>query len=217
MTKPSAVVFDLDGTLVDSAPDYVAALNELLDADGQPAVDFTIARNRVSRGAYALLDLGFGPSQKTPERMRLRERLLEIYGGRLTRSSTLFDGVENLLDTIEQRGITWAIATNKPTFLTLPVLKHFGLERRSAGLVCGDTLQRPKPAPDPILHVCQMANIDPATAVMVGDASCDIEAGHAAGLTTVVATYGYIAAEIDVSDWAADYLIQQPGQLLELL
>ncbi|MDB4614676.1 HAD-IIIA family hydrolase [bacterium] len=217
MKKPAGVLFDLDGTIVDSAPDYIAALNQLLRDEGRDEVDFEVARGSVSRGAYALLALGFGEEGKSPARMKLRERLLEIYSNALTERSTLFHGVIDVLDAIEQRGITWAIVTNKPTFLTIPVVEHFRLSRRAAAIVCGDTLEVAKPSPEPLYHACQQASLDPTETVMVGDALCDIQAGNAAGAKTVVATYGYTVEAIDVAQWGADYSIDSPIELLKLI
>lgn len=211
------VIFDLDGTLVDSAPDYVAALNELLESEGRPPVDFQNARACVSRGAHALLRIGFGDSLTDSMRTVMRQRLLDIYFGRLSQESVLFDGMANVLDHLDDQQITWCIVTNKPEFLTTPLVKALSLNARAACIVSGDTLAHAKPHPEPILHACEVAGLIPASSMMVGDAIVDIEAGRAAGLATVIARYGYISADDDTTAWKADFHIDAPVELLGLL
>ncbi len=211
----SGVLFDLDGTLLDSAPDYIGALNQFLLERQEPPVPFQKAREYVSMGAWALLRVGL---QREPDRARdtgLRKRLLEIYLNRITQESSLFSGVETVLNALDNRGIPWGIVTNKPGHLTAPLLDHFGLTRRSGCSVSGDTLAVAKPNPEPILYACRAMDIDPQRAIMVGDAKPDIDAGRAAGTRTVLCRFGYIPPEADWKAWDADVVIDSMPQLLD--
>ena len=210
----SGVLFDLDGTLLDSAPDYVAALNTLLHEQGLPPVDFVQARQLVSRGAWALLKLGLGREPHREQDLPLRIRMLDVYRGRLTLESRLFPGVEQLLQTLDERGIPWGIVTNKPGFLTAPLLDHFGFTARSKCSIAGDTLAMAKPDPEPILHACREMGIDPQSSIMVGDAEPDIRAGQAAGTRTVLCRYGYLPDREDWRSWKPDLVVDAIGELL---
>jgi len=197
-----AVLFDLDGTLVDTAPDIAAALNALRLQEGQPALDYEQIRPVVSRGGAALIGLAFpGTGDETGE--RLRREFLAIYRQRLQEDSRLFPEMEQLLVWIERCGWQWGIVTNKPAWLTRPLLAAMGLDRRIDCLVCGDMVNRPKPAPEALLLACAQLECVPGQALYIGDARRDIEAGRAAGLHTLVAGYGYIAADEDPTEWGA--------------
>lgn len=215
--KSSAVLFDLDGTLLDSAPDYVGALNELLVEVGRNTIDFDIARRSVSRGAWALLSAGFEREMDRDADLPLRLRLLEIYSQRLTKETTLFDGIETLLDALDDVGTPWSIVTNKPGFLTEPIVEAFGLSSRAKSIVSGDTLEHAKPHPEPVLHVCREMGVSPTDAVMIGDARVDIEAGRAAGARTIATLYGYIPDAEDVPAWNADASVGSAAEILTLL
>ena len=216
-----AVLFDLDGTLLDTAPDMVGALNDLLAEQSLAPVDYGLARAHVSHGAFGLVDIAFGQID-TDERTRLRDRFLEIYAGRVATATTLFDGMEGVLQSVEATGLAWGVVTNKPGNLTEPLLAALGLLSRCACVVSGDTVARRKPHPEPLLHaVGQIDAIarrpDGALAMYVGDADRDIQAGRAAGMITVAATYGYIPPDDDPTQWNADHIIEHPQQLLDIL
>ena len=211
-----AILFDLDGTLLDTAPDMVAALNRLLRESGEGPVDYALARAHVSKGALGLIDLGFG-QLKEARRMSLRDRYLEVYRGQLAQESRLFDGMEEVLQHIEGNGLVWGIVTNKPGFLTDPLLDELSLLGRSAVTISGDTLPERKPHPRPLLHAAAQIGVAPAHSIYVGDDARDIQAGNAAGMTTVTALYGFITPDDDPADWSADHQIERPGDLLTII
>lgn len=211
------VLFDLDGTLVDTAPDMADALNALRAEQGLPALPFTDLRPVVSMGARGLLHAGMGLDPEDPDYASLRERFLAIYQTRLCRESRLFGGMDSVLAGIETRGLRWGVVTNKPGWLSEPLLTQLGLERRACCIVSGDSAARAKPHPDPLFLACRLSDFKPAHCVYVGDAGRDIEAGQAAGMRTVAAAYGYIPAGDAAAAWGADAVIEQPLTLLEWL
>lgn len=216
MGHPSAVLFDLDGTLLDTAPDMVPTLNRLLGEESRSPLPYEQARSYVSDGVHGLLRLAFGELAEI-ERARLQRRYLHIYAGRLAVATRLFDGMEQVLAGIEQRQIPWGVVTNKPSALTEPLLEQLGLRARCACVVSGDTLAQRKPDPRPLLHALDLISAEIAAAVYVGDAPRDITAGRAAGMRTVAALYGYIPADADASCWGADHAIRNPVDLLALI
>jgi len=216
-----AVLFDLDGTLLDTAPDMVGALNDLRAEESLDPVDYDIARAHVSHGAFGLVDVAFGRIDEA-KRLRLRDRFLEIYAGRVATETTLFDGMAAVLNQVEADGLAWGIVTNKPGNLTEPLLAALGLSSRCACVVSGDTVARRKPHPQPLLHAMRLINAaaspcDAQQLMYVGDADRDIQAGKAAGMITVAATYGYIPPDDDPLQWHADHIIEHPPQLLDIL
>ena len=216
-----AVLFDLDGTLLDTAPDMVGALNDLRAEQSCAPVDYATARAHVSHGAFGLVDIAFGRID-AEKRLRLRDRFLEIYANRVATETTLFDGMEMVLNRLEADGLAWGIVTNKPGSLTEPLLAALGLLSRCACVVSGDTVAQRKPHPEPLLHAMRQIHPaaepgDSAQLVYVGDADRDIQAGKAAGMITVAATYGYIPLDDDPLQWNADHIIEQPPQLLDIL
>ena len=211
-----SVLFDLDGTLLDTAPDMVGALNALRGEEQLGPVPYAIARAHVSTGAIGLLKLAF-PNHADRDMRRLHQRYLQIYANRLSEETVPFPGIEELLVTLERSGLDWGVVTNKPASLTEPLLEALELLHRCACVVSGDTLPERKPHPGPLLHAVAQAGMDTSAAMYIGDASRDIEAGKAAGLTTVAATYGYILPGDDPSGWGADLMIGRPGELLDYL
>lgn len=211
-----AVLFDLDGTLLDTAPDMVGALTALRAEERLGPVPYTIARAHVSAGAIGLLKLAF-PTHADQDMRRLHQRYLQIYADRLSAETVPFPGIEELLVSLERSGLVWGVVTNKPASLTEPLLDALELLHRCACVVSGDTLPERKPHPGPLLHALAQTGVDSSTAMYIGDASRDIEAGKAAGLTTVAATYGYIVPGDDPSGWGADLVIGHPGELLDYL
>jgi phosphoglycolate phosphatase len=211
-----AVLFDLDGTLLDTAPDMVGALAELLDAEGRAPVNYDAARAHVSRGALGLIDMAFGALEEA-HRMSLRDRYLEVYERRLAVASALFDGMADVLGHLERADISWGVVTNKPGYLAEPLLDALGLLARSSALVSGDTLPERKPHPQPLLHAATLSGVAPAASMYVGDDARDITAGNAAGMTTVTALYGFIPPDENPLDWPADHRIERPIDLLSIL
>ncbi len=212
---PSGVLFDLDGTLLDSAPGLYAALEGLAAESGVAIPPYATIRDVVSRGARAVLETAWPGAD--PETLRSRTpRFLELYAAVMADKSQPFEGVETLLATLESAGIPWGIVTNKAGFLARPLLEQLGLWQRAAGVVAGDTLPQRKPDPAPVLHACELAGMVPARGVFVGDDPRDVQAGREAGLYTVAAAWGYLDGG-DPRDWGADAIIDHPGQLTDLL
>jgi phosphoglycolate phosphatase len=211
------VLFDLDGTLLDTAPDLADALNQVLRQNGQQTLPYENIRPVVSHGGIALIELGFGLAPGDPTFDGLRKQLLDIYRDNISRKTRPFPGITELLEHLEKRGINWGIVTNKPGWLTDPLLRDLGLYDRAACVVSGDTLSERKPHPAPMLHACIQAGSRPAQCVYIGDARRDIEAGRNAGMHTLVALFGYIGADDDTGTWQADAAISTPDALLAWL
>lgn len=212
-----AVLFDLDGTLIDTAPDMIAALDRLLAENGRPALPFDVARTQVSHGSGGLVRLGFPDLAETPRFEELRQRYLAIYFEAVVRDTRLFDGFDAVLGAIESRGAPWGIVTNKPAFLTAPLLRALALDRRAGCVVSGDTLPQRKPHPAPLLHAATALGIEPGACVYVGDAERDVQAARAAGMPVLLAGYGYLGPDDDTAAWAADAALAAPADLLEWL
>ncbi|HHH43273.1 MAG TPA: phosphoglycolate phosphatase [Gammaproteobacteria bacterium] len=208
------VLFDLDGTLLDTAPDLANALNAVLEQNGQPALPFERIRPVVSHGGRALIELGFGLEPSHPDFEPLRIQLLDHYLAHIADQTRLFPGMDEVLDHIEQSGRKWGVVTNKPGWLTNPLLDALDLRRRAAGIVSGDTLEERKPHPAPLLHACELVGTPPGDCLYVGDAERDIEAGHQAGMATLVALFGYLMEQDRPETWGATALIHSPQELL---
>ena len=213
-TKVRYVLFDLDGTLVDTALDMASALNQALATHGKPPLPFEKIRPVVSLGSAAMILAGFNITETATDFIPLRDEFLEIYRNNLTRHSRLFPGMEQVLAELEKNGSRWGIVTNKPGWLTRPLLQGLGLDTRTNCIVSGDTLNHRKPHPAPLLHACQLLNCAPNDTLYAGDARRDVEAGINAGMTTLVAAYGYIGAADDPESWGADGLINSPAEIL---
>ncbi len=214
--RHTALLLDLDGTLLDTAPDMALALNRLRCEHGHPELPFGTVRPHVSHGARALVELGFGtPAPEEFERLRLR--FLALYADALAGGTRLFPGCAELLEALERRGIPWGIVTNKPGYLTTPLLAALGLQRRAACVVAGDTLAERKPHPLPLLHAAALIGRAPGDCIYAGDAERDIIAGRAAGMRTVAVRYGYLADGEDPAAWRPDAIVGAPGELLGLL
>lgn len=217
MSNINTVLFDLDGTLIDTAPDMANALNILLQEQGEPVMAFEQIRPVVSNGSVALVKLGFGDKLAEDRLNTLKQRYLDIYQQHLCEDSALFDGMERLLEFIERSDMRWGVVTNKPGWLTEPLMDLLGLKQRAACIVSGDTTSNRKPHPQPMYHACQSAGSAPHECVYVGDARRDIEAGRNAGMKTVIALYGYIGDWENLNDWGADHRIDQAMDMIALL
>jgi 2-phosphoglycolate phosphatase len=216
-TDIRTVLFDLDGTLLDTAPDLAAALNTVLEENQLPALPYESIRTVVSHGGSALITIGFKLQQDDPRFDPLRQRLLAVYRENISRRTTLFPGMDALLQEIEQRGLNWGVVTNKPGWLTDPLLKDLQLYDRAICVISGDTLQQRKPHPAPLLHACQLAGSLPEQCLYVGDAQRDIEAGRNAGMHTMVALFGYFTDQDQPHSWGATHSIEEPRELLAWL
>jgi phosphoglycolate phosphatase len=211
------VLFDLDGTLLDTAPDLAAALNTVLVENNRPPLPFEAIRPVVSHGGIALIELGFRLARTDPAFEPLRQRLLAVYRANLSGKTRPFEGMEVLLDALEARGLNWGVVTNKPGWLTEPLLRDLGLFDRAACIISGDTLEERKPHPAPMLLACRQAGSEPAQCVYIGDAQRDIEAGRNAGMHTLVALFGYLLAHDDPRTWDASGTINTPAEVLDWL
>jgi len=211
-----AVLFDLDGTLLDTAPDMVGALNELRRENQRPALPYEVARAVVSHGSGRLVKLGF-PDVDPTTCEELQRRFLVIYRDNLSVATRLFAGMDGVLAALHARGLLLGIVTNKPAWLTVPLLDQLGLAPLFACVVSGDTVSARKPDPLPMLHAAKLAGVDATRCLYVGDAQRDVQAAHAAGMPALVATYGYLEAGEDWRAWGGDGFIDEPAALLDWL
>jgi N-acetyl-D-muramate 6-phosphate phosphatase len=216
MTNP-AVLFDLDGTIADTAPDLGYALNQQRQARGLPALPIAEVRSHASSGARGLLKIGFDMTPDDSGYEAMRDEFLDIYEENLARSSDLFPGVASLLAQIEQRGMAWGIVTNKAERFTFPLLRALGLLERSGVVICGDTTPHPKPHPAPLLAAADKIGVAATNCLYVGDDERDVQAGQAAGMPVIVARYGYLGNGKPPESWGADGYIDSPMELLGFL
>jgi len=207
---PSKVLFDLDGTLLDTAPDLAWALNEVRARKGLPALDFERIRPHVSHGSFALTRIGCDADETSDDFEQFRLALLEIYSENVARETRLFAGMDLLLADLEARSILWGIVTNKPGWLTNPLLEQLGLDARAAVVISGDTTEKKKPHPAPLLLAAERMRTRPRECVYVGDAERDVAAGKSAGMYTLAALYGYIGPDDSPFDWGADAMVNAP-------
>ncbi|MFP4243914.1 MAG: HAD family hydrolase [Ectothiorhodospira sp.] len=210
------LLLDLDGTLVDTAPDMHAALCRLQARHGTEPLPFEAVRDHVSHGSVALVRLGFpGIEGETFE--ALKQEYLTLYAEALHVDSILFPGMAEILERIEAQGMNWGVVTNKPGWLTEPLLHSMGLRTKAATVISGDTTPERKPHPLPLLQACREAGSAPHQCLYIGDALRDIQAGRAAGMATLAALYGYIDADQTPDTWGADGFIHHPGEILPWL
>lgn len=212
-----AVLFDLDGTLADTAPDLGWAANALREAEGLAPLPLATLRPYVSQGARGLLYVAFGIAPGQARYDELSQHFLSLYAGRLCVDTRLFDGVAELLDQLDALGLAWGIVTNKRMRFTDPLVAQLGLTPRTNCVVSGDTTAEAKPSPLPVLHACRLLNCRPERTLYVGDDRRDIVAGNAAGCRTVAAAYGYLGDSGPALAWGADLLIDAPYELAPFL
>ena len=212
-----AILFDLDGTLADTAADLGAVLNRLRSEAGQAPLPAATIRPHVSKGVRGLLGIGFALAPGDDGYAELHQRFLAYYGDSLCVATTLFEGVLGLLASLEAEGIKWGVVTNKTSRYTLPVMAALGLGRRAACIVSGDSSPRPKPAADPLLLASTLAGALPARCLYVGDDLRDMQAARAAGMGAIAAAWGYLGDGLPLDAWGADAIIQSPGGLTGLL
>ncbi|MBU9490080.1 phosphoglycolate phosphatase [Burkholderia multivorans] len=217
LQRCEAVLFDLDGTLADTAPDLAAAVNKMQRVRGLPETPLDALRRLASAGARGLLGGAFGITPETPGYDAMRDEFLANYAADICVQTTLFPGIAEVLDELEARGVRWGIVTNKAMRLTAPLVELLGLASRAACVVGGDTTPHSKPHPAPLLHAAGLLALAPDRIVYVGDDLRDIQAGYAAGMATVAAAYGYCGDGAAPGDWRAQHLVGTTGELRDLL
>jgi 2-phosphoglycolate phosphatase len=216
-TRVSAVLFDLDGTLLDTAPDLVFAANAALAEAGIPTRSMDELKPCISGGAAAMLRCALNGDHEEPLFERVLQRTLALYQIHVADRTRFFDGVESVLATLDRHGIPWGIVTNKTSRFTDPLLEKLNLADRARCVVSGDTTSEKKPHPLPLLEACRRLNLSPEACVYVGDAPGDVKAGRCAGMATLTALYGYIGTDAAPHNWGADGLLETPRDLLPWL
>jgi N-acetyl-D-muramate 6-phosphate phosphatase len=211
------VLFDLDGTLIDSAPDLAGAANRLRADHGLEPLPLEALRPMVGSGARGMVGVAFGVAPGEPRFEALRDAFLAHYEAGLLERTGPFDGVADLLSALEAAGIAWGIVTNKATRFTAPIVAGLGLAQRAGVVVCGDTTPHSKPHPEPLLHAARALGVAPEHVAYVGDDLRDAQAARAAGMPMLAATWGYLGQGEPVHDWGADALVDAPSQVLDWL
>ncbi len=211
------VLFDLDGTLADTAPDLGAALNSVLEEEGVAPLPMEATRPVTSQGVRGLLRVGLGIGPDDTNYQTLAQRVLKHYAAGICRHTRLFDGMPGVLATLESRGIKWGIVTNKHARFTEPLVDALGLMQRAACVISGDSAAHPKPHPAPLLMACERANVAPTHSIYVGDDLRDIQAGKAAGMCTIAAAWGYLGEDEAIHEWGADHIAPTPEALLDVV
>lgn len=212
-----AVLFDLDGTVVDSAPDLAGAANEMRRARGLPEVPYARLRAMVGSGARGLVGEAFGVGPDDESFIELRDEFLARYESRMTLQTRIFEQVETLLDALDARAVPWGIVTNKAIRYADPLTRALGLHERAAVVIGGDTTPHAKPHPAPLLEAARRMQIDPACCLYVGDDIRDVQAGQAAGMCTVAVTWGYLGVGDPVESWGAHHTVDIAMDVLNLL
>lgn len=212
-----AVLFDLDGTFADTAPDLAAALNHTRATRGLAPLPLEVLRPQCSHGSRGLLKTGFGIDPDHPDYDTLRDIFLDHYANNICVHSQLFGDTAKLIATLEQRGIKWGIVTNKPHRYTVPLMQALGYADRAACLVSGDSFAHAKPHPEPLLKACQLIGVAAAECLYLGDDQRDMQAANAAGMCGIIANYGYVGADATVENWNAHGSIDKPTELLGLI
>ncbi len=212
-----AVLFDLDGTLADTAPDMTDALNELLVRHGKDRLDYEQTRKHTSRGSIALIKLGYSGSLDENKTLRLRDEFMQIYARMLDNKTRLFPGVPLLLDFLDRAGLPWGIVTNKPGRLTEPLIQKLGLAPRTGCTISGDSFPERKPSPEPLARAADLLGVDQTDCLYMGDDPRDVQAGKAARMKTAVAAYGYIQDYQDPHTWGANVVLENALELKDWL
>ncbi len=217
-TSIKAMLFDLDGTLVDTAADFTAVLNDMTRAAGVAPTSYDAIHQTVSNGARALVKLAFDLDPEHPQFQSHLDTLLGLYQQRIENTqATLYPGMDALLAHMEARDIKWGVVTNKPQLYSRPLLSKLQLLERCASLICPDDVTHTKPHPEPLLLACTQMGLSPDTVIYVGDHPRDIEAGNAAGMYTIAVTYGYLPATPAVSTWGADLIVDHVHEIQQCL
>lgn len=214
-----AILFDLDGTLLDTSRDFHIAINKVLHTQNRAPADYDAMRDAISFGskriiASTLLNQDLSEEESNAYIEQVLPEFLKHYADTEFKNTMPFPGIDALLNSIEAANLRWGIVTNKNTVLTEPLLRNTGYLDRSSCLVCGDTTPHPKPAPDPLFHACKLLNTTPDECIFIGDSINDILAGKAAGMRTIAAAFGFIPRNVDVKDWQADAIAHSPDEIL---
>jgi len=212
-----AVLFDLDGTFADTAPDLAAALNHVRSLYDLPSLPLETLRPQASHGSAGLLKVGFDVEPDAAKFTTLRDAFLDYYTAHICDHTELFPGMAELIDVLEQRDLPWGIVTNKPHRFTVPLMEALGYAQRATCLISGDTCLRAKPYPDPLFRASEMMGIPPKNCIYLGDDLRDIEAGQGAGMRSIIAGYGYIDERADLNTWHSDGEIDNPLGLLNYI
>ncbi|UUX97528.1 phosphoglycolate phosphatase [Aquabacterium sp. J223] len=212
-----AVLFDLDGTLIDSAPDLAAAANAMRTRRGLPPLPYPRLRPMVGTGARGMVGAAFGLAPGDEHFDALKDEFLATYADGLLQATGVFADMRPVLQALDERGLPWGIVTNKVERFTRPIVAGLGLDDRAAVLVCGDTMPRAKPHPDPLLEAARRLGVPPAACVYVGDDLRDVQAGRAAGMATLAAAWGYLGEAEPIGAWGADAVLERPHALLQWL
>jgi len=216
-TPLQALLFDLDGTLLDTAPDFAFVVNTLLERHGRAPQPYARIRQTVSDGARGMVHGAFGYGDDDPAFEPLRRELLSLYTSHLADNTRLFDGMETVLQFCETQGIAWGVVTNKPSVYAVPLMRALNLDRRCAALVCPDHVKNRKPDPESLLLACRQIGCAPEATLYAGDHRRDIEAGHNAGMQTVACAYGYVHRDDPCDNWNAEFIMQQPRDMLDIV
>ncbi|WP_404363564.1 HAD-IA family hydrolase [Marinobacter sp.] len=213
----AAVLFDLDGTLLDTAPDFIRCLNQLRTELAMAPLPPQALRNAVSNGARAMVEVGFGLVPEDADYTERHTAFLDLYEAGIAVETRLFPEMESVLEWLESRQIPWGIVTNKPARFTVPLLRALELDQRCAVAICPDHVSQRKPHPEAMYLACRQIGADPGACVYVGDHRRDIEAGRNAGMITVAASYGYIESPAEITAWEPDHIVHSPTGLADLL
>ncbi|WP_299978115.1 HAD-IA family hydrolase [uncultured Pseudoteredinibacter sp.] len=217
MSKLKAVLFDLDGTLIDTAPDFIRVVNQLLAEDKRPAISDESIRATVSAGSRALVQLAYNLNAGDEQVEAIRERLLKLYEQQLAIDSRPFEGINELLNKLGEHNIAWGISTNKPEYYTRLLMEQLPLDPSPAIVLSPDQVPNAKPAPDSLLIACEYIGCSVEEAIYIGDHERDIESGKRAGMPTIAAAYGYVPVGESAEDWNADYTIQSARDIWPII
>ncbi len=212
-----ALLFDLDGTLLDTAPDFITAINKQLKRHGRNPLVGDAIRTSVTHGSIGIIESVYNIKQDHPEFEPLKEEFLQLYLDNISEKTGLFDGLRQVLDSCKERNIPWGIVTNKPLKYTAPLMADLGLDKQSATTICPDHVANPKPDPEALILACSQINIAPKNCIYIGDHVRDIQAGKSAGMSTIAAQWGYIEEFEDVTQWQADMVVKKSTDLHSLL
>lgn len=211
---PEAVLFDLDGTLADTAPDLGGAMNQLLQEQGRDPLPLEMLRPHVSSGARGMIGAGLGITPANPAYIALQQRFLAIYQDALCVGTRLFDGMAEHLDELDARAIRWGIVTNKSQRFAIPLMEGLGLRQRSACIVCGDSARRAKPHGHPMQLASAVIGVIASDIIYVGDDERDVISGRAVGMQTIIAAWGYLGNGKPPAHWGADAIAASPAEIL---
>jgi len=217
MTTTAAVLFDLDGTLLDTAPEFTHCLNLMLKEESRDPVSLEALRPSISFGAKGMLRFGFNLSEEDPYLEKLVPRFLDVYQYHLGQLTHFFPGMEQILHFISQQRLSWGIVTNKHLHFTSALVERFTTLQEAQCIIAGDSLPFSKPSPEPLLHAAQMLKAKPESCWYIGDAKTDLEASRKANMRCAIANYGYIPLNEDPMSWDADRYLASPSEIEQLL